>query len=744
MSKNRFFVKGAAFVSILFLYQNCSNTFTTGANSQAESASRFPSQSLEQPALDSQSILNSLQPDAKIYVSTSGNDLSSGKIEAPLRTLEEAQKRVRLAKQKTASSIGVILRGGTYSLTQPLRFGVEDGGGDNQKIYYMSYPGEKAILSGGTPVMSWIATGVRGIYLTETPLKFRQLYLKSSDTIGTRPQRARWPTEYHPANLPAYKPELQVLSYQHQLGTCANSTADNGILSSLKLKAAPLDGLSPVAFAGSELVILKAHTQTRLQMSVVSSNGTEITVVPDQSGASLEGCNNFFGAARAFRAYFENSLDFVRNRQDWFLNRGAQTLYYIPKSPEQLAPGQVIMPRLEELLIIAGTDANPVRSLVFSGLEFRHTTWNLPSSDGYFGGQAGHGNFCKSPEGCQVKASIQVKNADRPIFFQNTFAQIGGTALKIGTGVSSALILENLFEQISGTGLELGGVSSDVYTNQKESRGAYIFGNLFQDIGLDYDGVGIFVGYAPDTVIASNKIRYVGYTGINVGVANAKNLSQNVLVKQNEISEFMLTYDDGGALYTYEGRGVSFIENYVHDGYSDRGLRAQAPFMHMGIYLDGFSNHITCERNVIANLAEGLFLQTAKGAEANNSVVAPLLLKDVDVRITTESAVMEVAGRTNNIIEIQNPSNSSVYSSVISFAGLPKSSSAQWSRQLDRAPKGFFRVRNKEALYFSDGEQFCGYNEFSVYQNASGNLSTRLIPELETEPKTQPNAGVCR
>ena len=137
---------------------------------------------------------------ADFYVSPSGSDNWTGTLaepntagtDGPFLTLERAQKAVRDLKSKIflpksapiekrwigsphpfgkGKDILVYLRGGTYSLKQPLVFNPADGGErietnlptgafeyhklKDHYVTYAAYPGEKPVISGGIPVNGW-------------------------------------------------------------------------------------------------------------------------------------------------------------------------------------------------------------------------------------------------------------------------------------------------------------------------------------------------------------------------------------------------------------------------------------------------------------------------------------------------------------------------------------------------------------------------------------------------------------
>ena len=130
-----------------------------------------------------------------VYVSHDGRDDNLGTQEAPLATLEGARVRVASTKAEASKPIKVWVQGGTYHLSQPLRFEANDSGTQQFPIHYRAMPGEEVVLKGSLPLDpgAW-KLWKNGIYqqsLKGTPLEGRQInQLFMSDE---RMVRARFP-----------------------------------------------------------------------------------------------------------------------------------------------------------------------------------------------------------------------------------------------------------------------------------------------------------------------------------------------------------------------------------------------------------------------------------------------------------------------------------------------------------------------------------------------------------------------
>src|SRR5580700_6938736 len=82
---------------------------------------------------------------AQISVSPSGDDANPGTGARPVRTLAKARDLARANK-----ATQVVLTGGLYRLSEPLRLGPEDSG-----VTYTGVNTAPAIISGGLQITGW-------------------------------------------------------------------------------------------------------------------------------------------------------------------------------------------------------------------------------------------------------------------------------------------------------------------------------------------------------------------------------------------------------------------------------------------------------------------------------------------------------------------------------------------------------------------------------------------------------------
>jgi fibronectin type 3 domain-containing protein len=89
------------------------------------------------------------------YVSTTGSDTNSGTIGAPFATIDKAASVIRsLPRPLPAGGVTVFLLSGTYWRTSSFTLSGSDSGTASAPIIYSAFPGDTAVLTTGTPLLS--------------------------------------------------------------------------------------------------------------------------------------------------------------------------------------------------------------------------------------------------------------------------------------------------------------------------------------------------------------------------------------------------------------------------------------------------------------------------------------------------------------------------------------------------------------------------------------------------------------
>ncbi|MDF2837347.1 MAG: right-handed parallel beta-helix repeat-containing protein [Paenibacillus sp.] len=498
-------------------------------------------------------------------------------------SLTGARDKVRTVNASMSGDIVIMLRGGMYALTQSLAFDYRDSGTNGHRIIWQNYAGEEPIFSGGQSLSGgWtLHDSTAGIYKkTGVTQRFRQLYVDQSPAV-----RARKPNATDPDTMGAYHEAISagVTNKQYKIN---------------KSEIANWSNLNQV-----EMVLQPHWYHNRLRVSSFATDSDYAYVsflAPEHNSAFTKAAS--FYTANAY--HFENAYELLDAPGEWYLDRSSNTLYYKPRTGENMASASVIVPVVDVLLQLSGTTANPIHHLQFGGITFQHSGWDAPSSNGLVATQAA------SPiNSLNVPGSVQATYGYQLRFIGNTFRQLGATGLKLGYGIKQSQVVNNVFDHIAANGVELR--SPIAASDANLTKHILIGNNAITRVGQQYtNGIGIVGYFVQNTLIEHNEISYSPYMGIQLGGQAGCNCAtgmQTNRIRANDIHHVMQLHDDGGAIYTLGRQSGTIVErNYIHDfGKSSYAMNYPVA----ALYLDNYSEYIRVQDNVLSAI------HTASGAQ---------------------------------------------------------------------------------------------------------------------------------
>lgn len=548
------------------------------------------------------------------YVSPMGSDENPGTAERPFRTLERARQAVRQINSAMTENIVVVLRGGMYPIEQTLTFGPDDSGMNGHYVIYQAAPGETPVLSGGRRVTDW-QPDVNGRWKGQVNLDdFRQLYV-----AGRRAVRARSGSIGGETDAGCWE-FLRDSSRGGELPD-AERLGNEGYRTSA-VEMADWRNQGDIEFC---YVVVWAHTRCKVQSirreadhALVMMLQPYFTHVRTKEGVQVH-----------LPAYVENALELLDEPGEWYFDRLAKTVYYMPRPSEDMTNVDVIVPVVERLVELRGTLDRPVKNIRFEGITFCHAGWLRPSRIGHCDVQANfitdshredsfvrsggfvnvHNENLKSPGAVVCRAAKSVR------FERCTFTQLGGAGLDIEFGSQDNVVSGCHFFDISGTAVQIGDVLKDDHhpdDARKIVKNNTVENCYIHDCCVEYmGGVGVFVGYTDGTRIAHNEICRLPYSGISVGWGwgeedaggmrhyqqpfwyDTPTPARNNCIEFNHIHHVMWPMQDGGGIYTLGNQPGTIIRgNHIHDN----------PGMPGGIYLDEGSGFIEVTSNLVYNV----------------------------------------------------------------------------------------------------------------------------------------------
>ena len=552
----------------------------------------------------------------KIYVSPQGNDANNGTIEKPFQTIERAKMEVR--KIKGDKSVTVFLRGGTYTLSKTVVFGMEDSGKEGASITYAAYPGETPIISSGKEIKGWKkVTGTLSglpkeaegkIMVADVSSKFRTLY----DEEGMLPR----------AKSAGFIP------------------LDGGGRDRLHFPKGKLKNWSNIEDV--EILVRPHHAwiMNILPLKSVDEKAQIATTSIDATYAM----NVLHFLKDTESCWVENALEELNEPGEWVLNTKEGKLYLWPRNEST-----VVAPQLTELILVEGkinkkgAEDIPVRYLNFSGLTFTQ-------GDRY--------QVAANDEGLQhdwdmldkANALVRFRGTKNCVIEQCHFLNSGSGAIRVDLYGQENKISDNHIEHMGGGGVLLCGYGPGTKDVNKNNL---VYNNNIHHVGKIYwHSPGIFIWQSGENRIANNLIHHTNYTNLIIsgcmteffkrksGRELARTIrwdeigklpveptledvrpylhTRNNAIEANELHHGMEKMGDGNAIYIRgAGAGNKITRNYIHD--------MVAPMiMQCAIRTDGGQMDTFITENLIYNcVSQGIMLKLNNVCE--NNIVANII-----------------------------------------------------------------------------------------------------------------------
>ena len=508
---------------------------------------------------------------ASFYVSPQGSDSNSGSFSSPFATVDRARQAVRAVNASMSGDINVYLRGGTYALAQPLSFAAADSGTNGHTVFYQAYPGETPILSGGRAITGWtLWDSAKNIWRAPASgLQTRQLYVN-----GVRAVRAR-----STGGLP---PGTTKTSSGY---TYSGGFAQWGNVGDVEL-----------VFTGQPAG--SSNWQDH-RCDLQAETSTTLTV--------KQPCfkNLYPPGDTHFPSYVENAYALLDQPGEWYLDRAAGAVFYIPRAGETMTLVNVVAPTLETL--VTGTALSNVQ---FSGLTFAYATWLRPNgNDGFVDLQADVILVGDPSTQLTLPANVAFHGARSVSFVGDVFAHLGAAGLALDSGSQTCRVWSNQFYDISASALRIGDVTNPTATGSAQDTFTSVLDNYIHDVAVEFRGsVGVLAGYVAGLSVAHNELANLPYTGISLGWGwGTASYAHKNLISANHIHDLMQVLADGGGVYTLSPQGTTLSDrstvagNYIHSATNVFG----------GLYHDEGSSWFDTHDNVLSAVNTWLLINNA-------------------------------------------------------------------------------------------------------------------------------------
>ena len=554
----------------------------------------------------------------EVYVSPHGSDRNAGTKEAPYLTLNRAIKQARewrrLNRPEAAGGICICLEDGVYAQSAPLFIRPEDSGTPDSPTLIRAVENAHPVISGGVAVTGWkkgcddprITKELRSkIWVAKAPsfgnriVETRQMWVD-----GNKAQRAAQFPDGVMERMIDFNPEEQtIIIPASQIGNLLNARR-------------------------LEMIVHQRWAIAILRVKSIDVRGEQAVIRFHEPESHLEFAHPWpqpvIGGEKGNSSFcLTNALELLDQPGEWFQEYPSGTIYYYPRSEEDMETAEVIVPALETLMIVDGTLERSVRHIRVEGITFAHTSWMRPSYQGHVTLQGGFpllDAYKLHEPGLPEKAelenqawiarpetAIRVRGTEHLTFSRCRFRHLASTGLDYEWAVSSSGIENCVFSDIGGTGILIGafpdgGFETHVPFIPPEERNLCtdinIKNNLITDVtNEDWGGVGIGAGYVKNIHIVHNEVCHVNYSGICVGWGwtSLESGMKNNRIEANYVHHFARRLYDAGGLYTLSNQPGSVMRNNRIEHLEEASYATNDRAFY--IYLDEATDGYTIENN---------------------------------------------------------------------------------------------------------------------------------------------------
>lgn len=571
------------------------------------------------------SLSSGADTDASFYVSPVGSDAWSGtlaqpndtKTDGPFATLTRARDAVRVLRASHRGNVVVLVRGGSYRLSETVVFGMKDSGHDDATVTYAAYPDETPIFSAGRVVDDW-----KPLSTTPPGLPAKSLrYVRVADVSG----------RFH-----ALFDSEGLLPRARSKGFIP---PEEGSRNEFHFPAGRLKNRANIEDVE---VVLRPHHAWIVNLLPLKSVD-ERRRIATTSVAATYAIKQLHFLKQTESCWIENALEDLDEPGEWALNSQEGKLYLWPRNDSA-----VLVPQLTELIRIEGEiDSNgptdrPVRNLHFRGLTFTH-------GDRYsiVAGDAGLQHDWDMHD--KANSLVRLRGTENCSITNCRFTDSGSGAIRVDLYGQRNTISGNTIEQMGGAGILLCGYGPGT---KDVNRGNRVYNNHIHHVGRIYShSPGIMVWQSGENRIHNNLVHHTPYTGIILSGCvtdffhrNGREVGRTIrrhelpplprrlaredvlaylhthdnVIEYNEVHHAMELLGDGNAIYVRgSGDGNIIRRNYIHHLVAPMKMQA-------AIRTDGGQQGTLIAENLIYHCtSQGILLKLNNRCE--NNIVADVI-----------------------------------------------------------------------------------------------------------------------
>ncbi|MDT0394924.1 MULTISPECIES: right-handed parallel beta-helix repeat-containing protein [Streptomyces] len=492
----------------------------------------------------------------ELFVAPDGSDRAKGTRSRPFRTVEKARDHIRdkglNRPGRMRCDIHVNLRAGDYPLSRTVDLDDRDSGSGGHRVVYRSYDGPgKARVTGAEPVTGWTEYK-DGIYRADVGTD-QPFYTLFED--GKRATTARYPNRGSDDTWSPYltsvlsEPEKEAV-HQWLYSNPGEWDADWN-----------LDNAQVVIWSGgswswfTDTVPIRDWNAAKNQMTL--KHWTRYALINSRGGS---------------RYFLQNSLDFLDQAGEYYMDFKKGQLYYKPKG--DIDDVTVLRPTVKTLFNLAGAGPDRrVEDVTLDGLALQYSDfvdWYRSGwiSDGDSGDRHKYPEYDRQIEMPRNRfGAVTVTNSEDVTLSRLHMSDTGYHAVYALFANDGLTVRDSLLENIGGDGIKVEGP----YPGEgNTSNGHLLTNNYITHYGelVPGDASGIELMNTGHNTVSHSHIKHSARYGVSLEVrpevAPDDNYARDNTFEYLRIDEAGLDSGDMGAFYTY---GVSNVEPHTVDNH---------------------------------------------------------------------------------------------------------------------------------------------------------------------------------
>lgn len=540
---------------------------------------------------------NGLEPSP----STHGTD-------GPLATLGEAVKRVRALREQNllAGAATIRLAAGTYFLPNPQSLAPDDS-----HLKIVGIRGE-TILDGSIPVLAWQHTQVNGNQCWMADLKGvvpQGVSCRSLVVNGSFRERARYPSEgwLRMEDVPDTHPS----DFQIYDGAQRFTVAEGDFSEDWRNRT------------DIEAVVNHLWVEERMPVAAYDSR-TRLVTSTHRSTFTLRN-HAWMDSVPTARFYWDNVFEGLNRPGQWYLDRGEQCLYYLPRQGETPGDCDIRLGVLDQLVRIHGDwqEGKKVQNIHFEGVTFANTNWGpsrgfgrwwdpgtpphaWPEKDSFRHFRENNFDKIRLPSGVDLATSPQIAHdlpgvlsleaAENCSFSECTFQSLGFYAADVRGGCRYIRFERNLFTECGAGAVKIDGADLRGDVRLRTSHVAVADCTIRSCGRIFSAAAGVAILHAARNTVEHNEFCDLFYSAISVGWTwgHERTICQENVIQFNHIHRIgQGRLSDLGGIYLLGLQPGTIVKgNHIHH-------ISAGHYGGSGIYLDEGASHIRVEGNLV-------------------------------------------------------------------------------------------------------------------------------------------------